>query len=513
MATEFTAQQIVYFGDSYSDTGAAYDLSGRVLWFPYPFDVLGYEQSFTNGDVWTEYLSEQLGVTELNYAIGGAEAEGSQSLLEYFALRQLLGLLKVAPDDPALAYDINLEAQVTRFLSDAGEEDLSDTAVWLFTGFNDYLNFILTTANPTPEQGQALVGGVVTSIIAQIQTLAAAGVGTIYVSNLPAVDFIPFTAGAPDSIRGLAEFGIGVHNALLSDAIAALQAAGVAVELVDINALSQEIVADPATFGFVAPLEMFKVLGIDDAFNPIFNPALDGLDEDQFAFWDAVHPTTAGHGVIAAYQAAAITHEVLAGTEGADYLSGTSGSDLIMASAGDDLIKGRKGADTILAGLGDDKVLAGAGDDIVLGGSGDDTVMGGEGNDVLAGNHGDDRLLGGAGNDVLVDGLGSDLAFGGTGNDVFLFTDAALQGGTDGADHDAFFGGDGIDTLYLALTAANRDAVETAVDLGASFADALLAMNIEVHDIESFVLVDDRLDLAALDVDARLADADLWGIV
>ena len=73
MSYDFTAQDIVFFGDSYTDTGRVYDLTGDVLLLPYPFDLLGYQQGFTNGDVWTAPLSELLGTGEANYAIGGAD--------------------------------------------------------------------------------------------------------------------------------------------------------------------------------------------------------------------------------------------------------------------------------------------------------------------------------------------------------------------------------------------------------------------------------------------------------
>lgn len=513
MSYDFTAQDIVFFGDSYTDTGRVYDLTGDVLLLPYPFDLLGYRQGFTNGDVWTAPLSELLGTGEANYAIGGAEAAGEQPLLQYLALRQLTGLLTVAPDHPALQFDINLAAQVERFLNAAGDADLSGTAAWVFAGLNDYLNFILTTQNPTPEDGQALVAEVIGAIAAQVQTLAAAGVGTIYISNLPSAAFLPFTATAPPELRALAEFGVALHNALLDGAVARSVEVGVSIELVDLNRLSIEVVSDPSSFGFVAPVEAFKVVGVDDALNPIFNPAVDGLDPDQFAFWDAVHPTAAGHGVIAAYQAAAVTHTVIAGSDSGDRLMGTVHRDLIIASGGDDSAVGGGGDDTILAGLGNDRVNAGTGDDLVLSGSGNDVAFGGAGNDVLAGNQGDDRLYGGAGNDVIVDGLGSDRAFGGAGDDVFIFVDAALLGGAEEADRDLFVGGRGFDTLYMAASDAFRETVEEAMSLGTSLKAALMEVDIDIRGIEAVEFVEDRLDLAAIEVEARLAEADLWGIV
>lgn len=513
MSTTIESEQLIFFGDSYSDEGLAYSLSAGVLAFPYPFDFLGYQQSFTNGDVWTEYAEALLGVEGISYAIGGAEADGSQTLMEYIDIRNLSGLLVVGPGDPALSYDINIDAQIERFLADNAGADLSDTGAWIFAGLNDYLNFILETEAPTLQEGTLLVEGVVQALLDQIQALALAGVGEIFISNLPDVNFLPYTATAPLPIKGLADFGIEYHNYLLELGIAALQDAGIEVTLIDLNSFSEEVIADPTSFGFVAPLEEYKVIGLGPGFVPVFNSDLDGLDEDQFAFWDAVHGTTALHGVIASYKSAAATHEVVEGSAGDDRLTGSGEADLIMASGGDDRVVAGGGDDIVLAGQGDDTVMAGEGDDIVMAGSGDDVVRAGGGNDVLAGGEGDDRLSGGDGNDLLIGGLGSDIASGGDGDDVFLFTDAVLIGGTAGTDHDRFDGGTGEDTLYLALAETSRETVESARALGASWEDALAEIDIELRDIESVVLLDSRLDLALVDSDARIAEADLWGIV
>ena len=79
---------------------------------------------------------------------------------------------------------------------------------------------------------------------------------------------------------------------------------------------------------------------------------------------------------------------------------------------------------------------------------------------MVAGSDGDDVQTGGAGRDLLVDGLGFDLLRGDGGRDAFLYTEAALIGGSNALDGGCFSGGVGRDTLYLALTDATRAAVE-----------------------------------------------------
>ncbi|MEM7238006.1 MAG: calcium-binding protein, partial [Pseudomonadota bacterium] len=187
-------------------------------------------------------------------------------------------------------------------------------------------------------------------------------------------------------------------------------------------------------------------------------------------------------------------------------------NDLILAGDENDTIRSRSGDDTVIAGLGDDTVRANAGDDIVVGGSGDDDIAGNAGDDVLGGNAGDDTLRGNTGNDVLIDGLGSDLAIGGGGNDAFLYTEASLIGGVTGADSDVFRGGADSDTLFLVLTAETRATVEDQLVLG-STTQSFDAIGLETVSIENFVFLDSRAELTDLDIDGRLAEADLWGLV
>lgn len=65
---------------------------------------------------------------------------------------------------------------------------------------------------------------------------------------------------------------------------------------------------------------------------------------------------------------------VIAGTDGDDYLVGTSGNDVILGRGGDDVIEGGAGHDSIGGGTGNDTIAGGEGDDCIVGGPGDDTT-------------------------------------------------------------------------------------------------------------------------------------------
>lgn len=83
--------------------------------------------------------------------------------------------------------------------------------------------------------------------------------------------------------------------------------------------------------------------------------------------------------------------------------------------------EGGRGHD-FLYGIATDDVLAGnGGNDYLYGSDGNDRLEGGNGADWLMGGTGNDRLLGGSGSDSLMGGAGRDRLNGGSGTDTFIF--------------------------------------------------------------------------------------------
>ncbi|WP_165982322.1 calcium-binding protein [Dankookia rubra] len=174
-------------------------------------------------------------------------------------------------------------------------------------------------------------------------------------------------------------------------------------------------------------------------------------------------------------------NDTLYGEDGNDQLVGNAGSDLLVGSEGndslsggtdDDTLDGGNGADMLNGDAGADSLLGGAGLDTLNGGGGDDTLDGGADNDVVMAGNGDDLVHGGEGDDWLEGGLGRDTVVGGGGDDLVKQTVAAAPS----AGLDVLDGGDGIDTLHVALTLAQWQAAGVQGDLAglaASFASPL----------------------------------------
>jgi Ca2+-binding RTX toxin-like protein len=128
----------------------------------------------------------------------------------------------------------------------------------------------------------------------------------------------------------------------------------------------------------------------------------------------------------------ALTHNIV---------NGATGSEWLNANVGGSDLNGLGGNDGLTGNIGDDNINGGAGSDVIKGGSGNDTLDGGTENDTLDGGVGNDIIQGGAGDDTLTDPKGADILDGGAGNDTITIsraqlahTDALTISGGDGND-------------------------------------------------------------------------------
>lgn len=493
--------QIVYFGDSLTDDGNLFAYAELILEPDVAEGFGGPTGSASDGPTHATYTGDILDVDTQNYAVASAEVDGVQDLAYVAANFDVEDSLIVDADDPLLDTDINLNGQVNRFLTDNYGADLSDTTAMIWIGANDYNEVDLTS--PTFVQDVfAKMDAILTGIAEEAIRLSNAGVGTIQIVSLPAVDFYAVTALLSEEDQALANIVFELHNRFLQDTIDLLQGAGFNAQFLDITHITDALTEDPTGFGVIAPLgTMLKDL--DDS---------SGFDADQVFSTDELHPTTAVHGVIGAYNAMVLeggTSTKLSdlanfhrggGTD--DFVAGLGGTDIILAGAGDDVVLGGSGIDDL---AGQD------GSDVLSGGSGGDFVRGNRGDDIIGGGEGDDRILAGRNNDLVIDGLGNDEVRGGFGDDTFIFTEASLIGGTSG-DQDLFIGGHGTDTLIVVLS---EDSFAThAADLeGGSPNAALSSLGISAGGIEHIIAVETRDGLGAFADESWYAQADLWGLI
>lgn len=281
-----TYSNVVVFGDSLSDAGT------------YSQDIPQGGRFTTNpGPVWSENVSTALGFS----AAPAQYLTGSEFALNAGGNIWAQGGARVNATPgygsaPATSAQ-SVATQISTYLSTSGADSSALYAFW--AGANDifYQANPMTNPGASPEVIQANVMTAAQDLATQIAGLQAAGSRYILVYNLPDIGNTPFaTAAGPDTasaFTGLSQ----LYNITLD---AALNAAGVQALRLDIHNLFNEILANPAEYGFT--VGSTGVACSTDSSLICTSADLTSPDAaSTYVFADGVHPTTAGHQVISDY--------------------------------------------------------------------------------------------------------------------------------------------------------------------------------------------------------------------
>jgi len=271
--------QFFFFGDSLSDAGSFK-----------PVLPPGTGKFTTNpGPIWAEVLAQRYGSTATPANQGGNDyAEGGARVT------QLPGF----PASPPTGTATSVSVQVQQFLAKGAVDPHALYSVW--AGANDlFVQLGLAqTGAITPTQLQANLATAAVQLVQQVGILNAAGARYIMVFNLPDVGNTPFGRGSGQgpSISALSSF----FNSTLSTGLDALH---VDVIRLNIFSLLNEVVANPAAYGFTnASSPACTVPSLLCTSSTLVDPNA----AKTYVFADSVHPTTAGHQVIADYAASVI---------------------------------------------------------------------------------------------------------------------------------------------------------------------------------------------------------------
>lgn len=309
-ATGQTApKHVVVFGDSLSDPGNAFTLLGATNTPPDysvdPFLVPDRPyarggQHFSNGATWVEQLARPLALAgeagpalrsasplPANYAVGGARAREDGT-------------------------NFNLPQQVSAFLNDRGGAARSDALYVVVIGGNDVRDALVAfvgtlQAGGTQAQAQAaaeaVLGDAVASIGAQMQTLVAAGARAFLVWKIPNIGLTPAIRALGSLNPALPLVGDGLtkafNAAVEAHVFTPLQGAGLPIVRFDAYQVLVDVVAQPTNFG------------LTDVTHACITPSVAPFEcqrPDDFFFWDGIHPTAAGHAIIAQRAVSLITH-------------------------------------------------------------------------------------------------------------------------------------------------------------------------------------------------------------
>jgi outer membrane lipase/esterase len=276
--------RFVVFGDSLSDPGNAFVLL-RDVEVP-PFDSLipdaPYARGafhFSNGPTWVEQLSL------LDHAVPSA---GPALFIPVLFSNYAVGGARARHEGP-----FDLSTQVGLFVRDFRGQGPSEALYVVFMGGNDLRDALGALAvDPGGATSLAIVQAALIAIRDNLLTLHAAGARNFLVPNAPDIGLAPAVRLLGPAAQGAATFLAAQFNGGLELILRGLESGlGVGIVRLDVFRTLNEIVAAPAAFGLTDVTEPCIVLNTRaHAFCSTPN---------KFLFWDGIHPTFAGHRILA----------------------------------------------------------------------------------------------------------------------------------------------------------------------------------------------------------------------
>ncbi|MGL5083014.1 MAG: SGNH/GDSL hydrolase family protein [Microcoleaceae cyanobacterium] len=279
-AATFEFEQVYVFGDSISDPGNLFNLTGGAI----PDNPLFFEGRFSNGLTWVEQLTPQLGLSPspfvgvapspdgVNFAFGGATS-GSLNIVNL-----------LVPDFPAPLPGLQqqLEAFIQPLLA-TGTSANPDALYILWAGGNDYA--IAGETDPSIP---------VDNLENAIQSLYDVGARKFLTVNLPDLGETPLGQfGNSEGLNTLAEF----HNTGLEASIGNLNQSlsEIDIALVDVNTVFDAIIDNPANFNLTNVTDSW----LDAVASCLSIGCAELPNPDEYLFFDLLHPTATGHIIIA----------------------------------------------------------------------------------------------------------------------------------------------------------------------------------------------------------------------
>lgn len=259
--------RLIVFGDSLSDNGNLYAATFNTQPTSPPY----FQGRFSNGAVFTELLGFNAGrsaagasVTgSINYAYGGARTDSS-------------------------AFPPGMRNQLLAYTGAGGTFGANDLVSILGGANNIFQGLPAAGASPNPTGAIApVISAAAADMTFLVNSIAAAGAGTILVGNIPSLGNAPAFRGTPAA--PLAEFaGTSFNSALLAGLMTTAAARpGTNIILFDVYKVGAALTANPGGFGLT---------NVTDA---CFNGFTVCATPNTYLFWDGVHPTAAGHQLIA----------------------------------------------------------------------------------------------------------------------------------------------------------------------------------------------------------------------
>lgn len=295
-ATAQRIDEIAFFGDSLTDSGNNFIITGQSTTIPFPLTPAAYSYNigghqYSNGMAWSKYLAKDLGLphsglprfqgnpgnlfTNTNYAVGEARSRPHAS--------------------PSSISDLTQQVQI--FITDTSGTVPPNTLVAIWIGAND-LEDALDALKTDPSGGtsEVILQQATAAVLANLQDLYQHGARMFLIANIPDLSKTPYVRflGLTDpTIPPIASQMTSEFNTALESVASGFSASpGLQYfQLFDANALLDLVISSPGKFQLLDAVDRCTV--------PLVNSNAICSMPDSYLFWDATHPTTAGHHLIA----------------------------------------------------------------------------------------------------------------------------------------------------------------------------------------------------------------------
>ncbi|HEY1290614.1 MAG TPA: SGNH/GDSL hydrolase family protein [Burkholderiales bacterium] len=308
--------RLVIFGDSLSDPGNAFALNGGQTISPPDYGMSGVtngipdvislipdapysSRRFSNGRTWIEDFAAAVGLPQnARPAVAGAlfgEDDGRAS-------NYAVGGATAADLRASGGSQFPLSVQVNLFLTDVRGSAPADALYVVEIGGND-IRAALAAAQ-AHQDPTVVIAAALKSVADNVGKLYGAGARHFLVWSAPDVGRTPAlrrldTFVAPGIAAGATTLS-GLYNQGLAGALQGLGAALPGITIVPFDAfnLLKDVQTNPRRFGLIDATNACIQPDVP-AFGFPSSPPFRCARPDGFFFWDGIHPTRAGHAVIA----------------------------------------------------------------------------------------------------------------------------------------------------------------------------------------------------------------------
>ena len=296
-AAQARAADVFVFGDSLSDAGNIYQMTGQTTTSPYPlvptypYVIGGFH--YSNGKTWAERFAQAVG--DIDGGRASRALPGKNSNYAHGGARGRDNALHPSPD--------SLE-QAMMMLADFGGAPSDALYVVQFGGndIRDALNAIsiLPDGSTDLTASFGILYAAAAEVAGTIQVLYEAGARRFLVANAPNLANAPAVVlqGAPTQfITGVFT---GTYNGVLEGYLLGLQAnPDITIDRLSLYEVTDQLVANPAEYG------------LTNVSSPCLNFLVESggkcENSDEYMFWDGLHPTAAVHKHIADAAVAAVS--------------------------------------------------------------------------------------------------------------------------------------------------------------------------------------------------------------